>query len=60
MERTAGVLFPYELVSESGEPLGNFGSEESTWEVGDLIPCSGHMFEIRAIEDKTLHVRRVI
>ena len=60
MERTAGVLFPYELVSETGEPLGDFSSEKNTWEVGDLVPCRGHMFEIRAIEDKTLHVRRVI
>ena len=54
------MLFPYELVSETGEPLGDFSSEKSTWEVGDLIPCRGHMFEIRAIEDTTLHVRRVI
>jgi hypothetical protein len=60
VERTAGVLFPYELVSETGEPLGDFSSEKSTWEVGDLIPCRGHMFEIRAIEDTTLRVRRVI
>ena len=60
VERTAGVLFPYELVSESGEPLGDLSSEKASWEVGDLVPCSGHMFEIRAIEDTTLHVRRVI
>ena len=60
MERTAGVSFPYQLVSEAGEPLGDFNSEKGAWEVGDLIPCSGHMFEIRAIEDTTLHVRRVI
>ena len=60
VERTAGVLFPYELVGESGEPLGDFSSDTSSWEVGDLVPCSGHMFEIRAIEDTTLHVRRVI
>ena len=60
MERTAGVTFPYELVGETGEPLGDLTSETSTWEVGDLVPCGGHMFEIRAIEDTTLHVRRVI
>jgi hypothetical protein len=60
VERTAGVLFPYELVSETGEPLGELSSEKASWEVGDLVPCSGHMFEIRAIEDTTLHVRRVI
>jgi hypothetical protein len=35
-------------------------SEESSFEVGDLVPCGGHMFEIQAIEDTTLHVRRVI
>ena len=60
MERTAGVTFPYRLVGESGEPLGDLTSDKSSWEIGDLVPCSGHMFEIRAIEDSTLHVRRVI
>ena len=60
MERTAGVTFPFVLVGESGEPLGDFSSEKASWEVGDLVPCSGHVFEIRAIEDTTLHVRRVI
>ena len=54
------MLFPYELVSETGEPLGALSSEKASWEVGDLVPCSGHVFEIRAIEDTTLHVRRVI
>ena len=60
MERTVAGAFPYKLVGETGEPLGEFNSEKGTWEVGDLIPCGGHMFEIRAIEDMTLHVRRVI
>jgi hypothetical protein len=60
VERTAGVTFPYELVGESGEPLGDLTSEQGSWEVGDLVPCSGHMFEIRAIDDTTLHVKRVI
>jgi hypothetical protein len=60
VERTAGVLFSYVLVSEAGEPLGDLSSEKSMWEVGDLVPCRGHMFEIRAIDDTTLHVRRVI
>jgi len=60
VERTAGVTFPYVLVGESGEPLGDVTSDMSTWEVGDLVPCSGHMFEILAIDDTTLHVRRVI
>ena len=52
--------FRYELVGEDGEELGDLTSEKNTWEVGDLIPCRGHMFEIRAIDDTTLHVRRVI
>ena len=60
MERTAGVTFPYVLVGESGEPLGDVTSETGTWEIGDLIPCGGHVFEIRAIEETTLHVKRVI
>ena len=60
MERTAGVTFPYVLVGESGEPLGDVTSETGTWEIGDLIPCAGHVFEIRAIEETTLHVKRVI
>ena len=60
MERTVAGAFRYELVGETGEPLGDFSSEKSTWEVGDLIPCRGHMFEIRAIDDTTLHVKRVI
>ena len=55
----AGV-FRYELVGESGEELGDVTSEQAAWEIGDLVPCGGHMFEIRAIEDTTLHVRRVI
>ena len=55
----AGV-FRYVLVGEDGESLGELTSENGSWEVGDLIPCRGHMFEIRAIEDTTLHVRRVI
>jgi len=52
--------FPYELVGEDGEELGDLTSDTGSWEVGDLIPCRGHMFEIRAIEDTTLHVKRVI
>lgn len=56
----AGV-FRYVLVAEtSGELLGDATSEHGSWEVGDLIPGHGHMFEIRLIEDSTLHVRRVI
>jgi hypothetical protein len=60
MERTVGHAFRYELVGEDGESIGDFASEKDTWEVGDLVPCSGHMFEIRAVEDTKLHVRRVI
>jgi len=60
MERTVADAFRYELVGEDGESIGDFASEKDTWEVGDLVPYSGHMFEIRAIEDTTLHVRRVI
>jgi hypothetical protein len=60
MERTVAGAFPYELVGEDGEPCGNLMSDTATWEVGDLVPCGGHMFEIRAIDDTTLHVRRVI
>jgi hypothetical protein len=60
VERTVAGDFRYELVGESGEPLGDLTSEERSWEIGDLVPCGGHMFEIRSIEDTTLHVRRVI
>jgi len=60
VERTVAGAFRYELVGEDGEELGDLTSEKNTWEVGDLIPCRGHMFEIRAIDDTTLHVRRVI
>jgi hypothetical protein len=60
MERTVAHAFRYELVGDGGEPIGDFASEKDTWEVGDLVPCSGHMFEIRAIEDRKLHVKRVI
>jgi len=60
VERTVAGVFRYELVAEGGEPIGELTSEEGSWEVGDLVPCSGHIFEIRAIEDTTLHVRRVI
>ena len=55
----AGV-FRYELVAEGGEPVGDLTSEVGSWEIGDLVPCGGHVFEIRTIEDATLHVRRVI
>ena len=60
VERTVAGVFRYELIGDSGEPLGDFTSEKASWEVGDIVPCRGNMFEIRTIEDSTLHVRRVI
>ena len=60
MERTVAGAFQYKLVGESGELLGDLTSESDSWNVGDLVPCSGHVFEVRAIEGTTLHVRRVI
>jgi hypothetical protein len=60
VERTVAGDFRYELVGEDGERYGDLTSEEASWEVGDFVPCSGHMFEIRAVEDEKLHVRRVI
>ena len=60
VERTVAGVFRYELVAEGGEPIGELTSEEAAWEIGDLVPCNGHVFEIRMIENSTLHVRRVI
>jgi hypothetical protein len=60
VERTVGGVYRYELVAEDGEPIGDLSSEEGSWEIGDLVPCEGHVFEIRTIEDSTLQVRRVI
>jgi hypothetical protein len=60
MERTVAGAFRYELVAEDGDAIGDLTSEESSWEVGDLVPCGGHMFEIQTIEGTTLQVRRVI
>ena len=60
MERTVAGAFRYELVAEDGGAIGDLTGEENSWEVGDLVPCGGHMFEIRTIEDETLYVRRVI
>ena len=56
VERTVAGDFRYELVGEDGEQFGDLTSEEASWEIGDLVPCSGHMFEIRAIENATLRV----
>jgi hypothetical protein len=60
VERTVAEALRFELVAESGEPLGSTTCDDGVWEVGDVVPCGGHMFEIRAIEGTTLHVRRVI
>jgi hypothetical protein len=60
VERTVAGVFRYELVAEDGEPISGLTSEQDSWEIGDLVPCSGHVFEVRAIEGTTLHVRRVI
>jgi hypothetical protein len=60
VERTVAGDFRYELVGEDGERFGDLTSEEASWEIGDLVPCNGHMFEVRAVEDTKLRVRRVI
>ena len=60
MERTVAGVFRYELVGDDGESVGDLTSEQASWEVGDLVPCGGHMFEIQTIEDARLQVRRVI
>ena len=60
MERTLAGVFRYELVDANGKAIGDLASEQPSWEVGDLVPCGGHMFEIQAIENSTLRVRRVI
>jgi hypothetical protein len=60
VERTVTGAFRYKLVAASGELLGDLTSERDSWDIGDLVPCSGHVFEVRAIEGTTLHVRRVI
>jgi hypothetical protein len=60
VERTVAGVFRYELIAEDGDAVGELTSEEASWEIGDLVPCGGHVFEIRTIEDSTLRVRRVI
>jgi hypothetical protein len=57
VERLAAAM-NYELVTEDGEPVGDFAADEVA--VGDLVPCHGHTFEVQTIENHTLRVRRVI
>jgi hypothetical protein len=52
--------FRYELFDESGEPIGDLAHESDVLDVGDLVPCGGHVFEIREVYETVLHVRRVI
>jgi hypothetical protein len=60
VERTVAGVFRYELVAEDGDSIGDLTSDQESWETGDLVPCGGHVFEIRTIDGTTLHVRRVI
>ena len=60
VERAVAGAFRYELVTESGESLGLLTSEHDSWEVGDCVSCSGHVYEIQAVEGEVLRVRRVI
>jgi hypothetical protein len=60
VERTVAGVFRYELYDEAGEALGGMTSEQEAWEVGDLVPCGGHMFEVLLVIEDELHVRRVI
>jgi lysyl-tRNA synthetase class II len=53
-------VFHYELVDEHDLPIGALAHESNDLDVGDIVPCDGHMFEIRAVDEATLHVRRVI
>jgi hypothetical protein len=55
----ATEAFRYELVDEEGEPIGDLVGEDDV-DVGDLVPCGGHVFEIREVYDTVLYVRRVI
>jgi hypothetical protein len=60
VQRSTEELSRYELVDEDGERIGDLTSEDSSVEVGDLVPCGGHVFEVRELFDSVLHVRRVI
>jgi hypothetical protein len=45
--------FRYELVDEDGEPIGDLAHESDDLEVGDIVSCNGHMFEIRELDNST-------
>jgi hypothetical protein len=52
--------FQYRLVTEDGEPVGDFASAEATWAVGDLVPFRGAIFEIVSVDDAVCCVRKVL
>jgi hypothetical protein len=52
--------FQYRLVSEDGEPVGDFASAEGTWAAGDLVPFRGAIFEIVSVDDAVCCVRKVL
>jgi hypothetical protein len=53
-------VFHYELVDEEGEPIGDLAHESNDLDVGDIVPCGGHVFEVREVYDTVLYVRRVL
>ena len=59
MGEVQAEVFHYELVGENGEPIGDLAHESDDLDVGDIVPCGGHVFEIREIVD-SVHVRRVM
>jgi len=52
--------FRYRLVTEDGEPVGDFASAEATWAAGDLVPFRGAIFEIVSVDDAVCYVRKVL
>ena len=60
MERPATLGFAYTLVSEEGEHVGDVVHEEEPREIGDLVGCGGHTYEVIRADGEVLSVRRVI
>jgi len=60
MLRPAQRDFRYQLVAEDGASIGDVASEQSSWAVGDLLPCGKHIFDICGVHGSTLHVRKVL